>query len=345
MNKRISGYRQSETMQGTISARTPESPVLQCLLFLGVFLVAMLVESAPPTVLAFPYMMAQLLISHVDLSDSAAVMAFSTSFTLPGWLVAMQLFCTGLATLLTVVYCTDVERRPLRSLGFARKNAAGLSDGRCPGCGHDRRRCAGGGIHRVAGVCRLLLRGNGGVFFLLLLGWMVQGMSEEVVFRGFFCNSLVRKCNPHVAALISGIAFALAHMANNGKTLLAIPNLILFGMFAAYYMYRFDSLWGICALHSFWNFAQGNLFGIKVSGMSLDVTALRFVSKEGRELIHGGLFGLEGGVGVTIMLLIGIGLLLFTGEQAEKKEKCKVYLTSSAGCGILFISQNSGGVL
>ena len=117
MNKRISGYRQSETMQGTLSARTPESPVLQCLLFLGVFLVAMLVESAPPTVLAFPYMMAQLLISHVDLSDSAAVMAFSTSFTLPGWLVAMQLFCTGLATLLTVVYCTDVERRPLRSLG------------------------------------------------------------------------------------------------------------------------------------------------------------------------------------------------------------------------------------
>ena len=54
--------------------------------------------------------------------------------------------------------------------------------------------------------------------------------------------------------------------------------------------------------------------------MSLDVTALRFVSKEGRELIHGGLFGLEGGVGVAIMLLIGIGLLLFTGEQAEKRK-------------------------
>ncbi|WP_415934550.1 lysostaphin resistance A-like protein [Ruminococcus champanellensis] len=321
MNKRISGYRQSETMQGTISARTPESPVLQCLLFLGVFLVAMLVESAPPTMLAFPYMMAQLLISHVDLSDSAAVMAFSTSFTLPGWLVAMQLFCTGLATLLTVVYCTDVERRPLRSLGFARKNA--LRDyltGAALGVG-----MIGGAV--LVGVSTgsleyagSSLRGNGGVFFLLLLGWMVQGMSEEVMFRGFFCNSLVRKCNPHVAALISGIAFALAHMANNGKTLLAIPNLILFGMFAAYYMYRFDSLWGICALHSFWNFAQGNLFGIKVSGMSLDVTALRFVSKEGRELIHGGLFGLEGGVGVTIMLLIGIGLLLFTGEQAEKRK-------------------------
>lgn len=85
MNKRISGYRQSETMQGTISARTPESPVLQCLLFLGVFLVAMLVESAPPTMLAFPYMMAQLLISHVDLSDSAAVMAFSSCCCWAGW--------------------------------------------------------------------------------------------------------------------------------------------------------------------------------------------------------------------------------------------------------------------
>ena len=84
MNKRISGYRQSETMQGTLSARTPESPVLQCLLFLGVFLVAMLVESAPPTMLAFPYMMAQLLISHVDLSDSAAVMAALPSVTLDG---------------------------------------------------------------------------------------------------------------------------------------------------------------------------------------------------------------------------------------------------------------------
>ena len=63
------------------------------------------------------------------------------------------------------------------------------------------------------------------------------------------------------------------------------------------------------------------LFGIKVSGMSLDVTALRFVSKEGMELIHGGLFGLEGGIGITIVLLIGIGLLLFTGEQQPAKEK------------------------
>lgn len=319
MNKRISGYRQSETIRGAAASGTPESPVLQCLIFLGVFLVAMLVESGPPTLLTFPYMMAQLFTSGVDLSDSGAVMAFTTSFSMPGWLVAVQLFSTGLATLLTVVYCTDVERCSLRGIGFTRKKA--LRDyliGAALGVG-----MLGGAV--LIGVLTggleyagSSLRGNGGIFCLLLLGWIIQGMSEEVMFRGFFCNSLVRRCGPHIAALISGTAFALAHMANSGKTMLAIPNLILFGMFAAYYMYRFDSLWGICALHSFWNFAQGNLFGIKVSGMSLDVTALRFVSKDGMELIHGGLFGLEGGIGVTIVLLIGIGLLLFTGEQESK---------------------------
>ena len=322
MNKRISCYGQSETMQAAATSRTPESPVLQCLIFLGVFLVLMLVESAPPTLLTFPYMMAQMLREHVDLSSSAAVMAFSTSFTLPGWLVAVQLFSTGLATILALVFCTDIERRPLRSVGFTRRH--GLRDyliGAALGTAMLGFAVVVGVLTGALEYAGSSLRGNGLIFCVLLVGWMIQGMSEEVIFRGYLCNTLARRCNPHLAAFISAAAFALAQMANNGKTPLAIPNLILFGMFAAYFMYRFDSLWGVCALHSFWNFAQGNLFGIKVSGMSLDVTALRFVSKEGMELIHGGLFGLEGGIGITIVLLIGIGLLLFTGEQQPAKEK------------------------
>ena len=54
-----------------------------------------------------------------------------------------------------------------------------------------------------------------------------------------------------------------------------------------------DSIWGISAIHTTWNFAQGNIFGIKVSGINAQVSLFSFKSSEAGKIINGGSFGLE----------------------------------------------------
>ena len=39
----------------------------------------------------------------------------------------------------------------------------------------------------------------------------------------------------------------------------------------ALYMLKTDNIWGVAALHGAWNFAQGNLVGVAVSGQDLAV--------------------------------------------------------------------------
>ena len=48
-----------------------------------------------------------------------------------------------------------------------------------------------------------------------------------------------------------------------------------------------NSIWGICAIHSMWNFAQGNIFGISVSGAKSQVSLFSFKLNSGAELING----------------------------------------------------------
>lgn len=67
------------------------------------------------------------------------------------------------------------------------------------------------------------------------------------------------------------------------------------------------------ALHSMWNFAQGNLFGIPVSGLAGLPSPLKADMAEGslHTLINGGTFGIEGGLAVTVVLLASCALILF----------------------------------
>ena len=69
-------------------------------------------------------------------------------------------------------------------------------------------------------------------------------------------------------------------------------NLTLFGVFASVYFIKRGNIWGIGAIHSIWNFAQGHFYGIKVSGMDSSCSLLNSVFVDGKDLINGGNFGI-----------------------------------------------------
>jgi hypothetical protein len=70
-----------------------------------------------------------------------------------------------------------------------------------------------------------------------------------------------------------------------------------------------------------WNFAQGNLFGIPVSGIQGLPSPLSSQLEGGmlRELLNGGPFGLEGGLAVTVVLLAGCAVVLIAPTKRSER--------------------------
>lgn len=145
---------------------------------------------------------------------------------------------------------------------------------------------------------------------IVLSGWIVQGASEEIMFRGWLMSVIGSRNSPILGIGISAVLFAFFHLSNNNISILSIINLIFFGLFSALYVIWEESLWGICAFHTAWNWAQGNIFGFSVSGMKAPGSRLMYIRIKGIEWLTGGKFGLEGGVLVTILLVSGIGILI-----------------------------------
>lgn len=155
-------------------------------------------------------------------------------------------------------------------------------------------------------------------FLVVILSWIIQGASEEILLRGFMMPILTKRFNIWVGILGNSLIFASLHLLNPGVSPLAIINLILFGIFASLYTLYNGNLWGICAIHSAWNFTQGNIFGFLVSGTHAPWDKIIFVNYETNNIINGGTFGPEGGLAVTLVLVISSILLLGMIKRKQK---------------------------
>lgn len=163
--------------------------------------------------------------------------------------------------------------------------------------------CAAGGALRVDPAQNVAV----GRWLLFLVGFLLQGASEEILCRGYLMGALLRGRNPWVAVTVNSAAFALLHLFNPGVSPLAICNTFLFGVLMSLIVLRRGNLWGACAFHSLWNFAQGNLFGICVSGLSAGPSPFLSFLSPGMPLWNGSQYGLEASLPVTLCLLLAVG--------------------------------------
>lgn len=209
------------------------------------------------------------------------------------------------------VYCLAIEHRPVQSMGFRGKDFVlqylkGLLVGIIlfsvvVGLGTLL------GAFRFVGIVETAPM----MLFLYFLFFIVQGMEEEVLCRGYFMVSLTRRSSAIAAVIANSLAFAALHLLNPGITILSVVNLILFGVFASLYMLRTGNIWGVGAIHTIWNYAQGNIFGLPVSGLFTDNATVFDFEQTGSALLNGGEFGPEGGLLVTLVYVVGILLVVF----------------------------------
>ena len=161
---------------------------------------------------------------------------------------------------------------------------------------------------------------------VILFGWIIQGATEEIVTRGWLLNVLSTKYNIGVGLLISSTLFGLMHLTNPNVNYIAVINIILVGLFYGLYVIKTNDLWAVCGMHSAWNFAQGNIFGFKVSGLDVSVGSLIDLNLVGSDFVTGGIFGPEAGITATFILLASIGILLFIDKKRYFSNKLKCTL-------------------
>lgn len=135
---------------------------------------------------------------------------------------------------------------------------------------------------------------------------------EEVMFRGYLMQTFTRAGLPWVAIAVTSLFFAWGHFQNPNVGWLALVNILLAGLWFSVLYLKTRSLWLPFSAHFAWNWFQGAIFGIPVSGITKVTTAPLLVPVDsGPVWLTGGNFGVEGGVACTIAILLSTAFMWF----------------------------------
>jgi hypothetical protein len=137
---------------------------------------------------------------------------------------------------------------------------------------------------------------------LLMVG-IGAGVGEELMFRGVLFRLAEQGLGTWAALLISALFFGFAHAGNPGATVwsstaIAIEAGLLFGL-----LYSVTRSLPVCmGLHAAWNFCQGTVYGIPVSG--LDADGWLVSTRTGPAWLSGGVFGAEASVVLVALCVL-----------------------------------------
>lgn len=162
---------------------------------------------------------------------------------------------------------------------------------------------------------------------LWLLGFLLVGLKEEYVTRGYVQYTLTRGLagmyrwafkTRHSAALgfwttalIVSTLFGLGHGNNPGESPLGLLSAGLAGMVFCLSLWRTGSLWWAIGFHASWDWAQSFLYGVADSGTMVE-HHLFAAHPAGKPILSGGATGPEGSIAVLAIFALIVFIILFT---------------------------------
>jgi membrane protease YdiL (CAAX protease family) len=205
----------------------------------------------------------------------------------------------------------EAPRDDLRSLGAGRNLALGLAMGAVlfsvvVGI------AAALGSYRILGCCSAQELASD-----LFIASVMPGFMEELFFRGILFRWLEEFAGSWVALAVTSALFGLVHILNPNATwfssfAIAVEAGILLG--GLYMLTR--SLWAPIGLHAAWNFTQGFIFDVPVSGHAENGLVTARLS--GPELLSGGRFGLEASlIALIVASAAGVCLLVLAVRRGQ----------------------------
>jgi membrane protease YdiL (CAAX protease family) len=166
---------------------------------------------------------------------------------------------------------------------------------------------------RIAGLIEIELSVMNSTLFTGIIKYFivftVAAVFEEVINRGYFFQALIEGTRTWIAVSIIAVVFIIGHASNPG---FAWNNAVFFFIHGALYCILYlltRSIWVPAGFHLAWNWTQGSLFGMNVSGTVVNDTLFSCETK-GPVLLGGGEFGAEGSLMSIIISIVFIMLLI-----------------------------------
>jgi len=259
---------------------------------------------------------------------------------IPEWRIpAVSLFFTYVAlTLATWVMLRFVDKRPFSSIGIQFHSRWGkeLFQGILLGAGMMTTIVV---IFFAEGMITIEFRDLEvqHIVFIFLNSaslYIIVGYGEELLFRGYLLQILAEGTNRVIAAVTISALFALAHARNPNVSLFALINIALAGIWLSVAYFKTNSLWLPIGLHISWNFFQGFVYSLPVSGTTSLREQIGAATVTGPEWLTGGTFGPEGGALATVILIAATvvimksewfkpaeGVWLYTQWKAERLQQ------------------------
>jgi hypothetical protein len=144
-------------------------------------------------------------------------------------------------------------------------------------------------------------------------------MGEELLFRGYVFQLLIRVLGPFATILPTSVIFGLMHSGNLNVTALGIVNTVAWGILLGYAVWRTGALWLPIGLHFGWNVALP-LLGSNLSGFTMGVTGYTLEWNVG-VLWSGDGYGVEGSLlttGIVVALFFALRRLIPQAEVTER---------------------------
>ncbi len=142
--------------------------------------------------------------------------------------------------------------------------------------------------------------------------FFVGAAAEEAYFRGYILQTFSRANLAWMAIAFTSLFFAFAHSNNPNVSSIAKFNTALAGIWFGIAYLKTRNLWFPFGIHFTWNWVQGAILGIPVSGITEITTAPLFLETEkGNAFFTGGEYGIEGGIACTITIIFSTVLIYF----------------------------------
>jgi membrane protease YdiL (CAAX protease family) len=154
------------------------------------------------------------------------------------------------------------------------------------------------GVYQFGGVNALSM-----MLLVPLAELVLVGMAEEMVMRGVVFGVTERSLGSKSAIVISALVFSLAHLPNDGISVLAIAVIAAVGVMQAALYMKTRRLWTCIGFHIAWNYCVSQVFSSTVSGHAATGGLLRG-ELVGNTMLTGGAFGVEASL-VALLLLAG----------------------------------------
>jgi membrane protease YdiL (CAAX protease family) len=151
---------------------------------------------------------------------------------------------------------------------------------------------------------------------LSFLVFLVAAAAEEALFRGYAMQTFFHSDLRSFGVLFTAVLFATVHVHNPSADFLSWLNTFLAGIWFGVAYWKSRDLWLPFGMHLMWNWMQGAIFGIEVSGLT-DLTSAPLLKEidRGPWWLTGETYGIEAGVASTVALVISTIVVYFLPDR------------------------------